>query len=177
MLHSKVVETPEEYTSRIAAIQERVVGMYSKHPWPSSRRTDEEMGWRLKVLGVSPEDYADQNVLEMGCGTGEYALWYATNGAKHVTGVDLSDGSLAKAREQADHSHVQNITFVKQNVLALEFPDNRFDYAYSVGVLHHTGDPFKGFQELVRSRCNQPQCCVWGGFQPAASERNGSIAQ
>jgi SAM-dependent methyltransferase len=32
----------------------------------------------------------------------------------------------------------------------MELPDNRFDYSYSVGVLHHTGDPLRGFQEMVR---------------------------
>ncbi len=29
-------------------------------------------------------------------------------------------------------------------------PDNHFDYSYSVGVLHHTGDPLQGFRHLVR---------------------------
>ena len=108
------------------------------------------MGWRLRVLGINPKDYNDRTVLDLGCGTGEYALWYATHGARQVTGVDLSDGSLARAREQADQYDVRNVTFVKQDILTLEFPDEQFDYAYCVGVLHHTGDPFRGFQEMVR---------------------------
>ena len=73
----------------IRKIQETVVGMYSEHPWPLNRDTDEEMGWRLKCLGISPEDYRGRRVLDMGCGTGEYALWYALNGAANVTGIDL----------------------------------------------------------------------------------------
>lgn len=146
----KFVKTVEDQTARIAAIQKRVVEMYSKHPWPGTRQTDEEMGWRLRVLGVNPKDYDDRSVVDLGCGTGEYAFWYATHGARQVTGVDLSDGSLARAREQANQYDVRNVTFVKQDVLALEFPDEQFDYAYSVGVLHHTGDPFRGFQEMVR---------------------------
>jgi len=144
------VETPEERRARIAAIRARVVGMYSKHPWPGTRRTDEEMGWRLRVLGVRPGDYADRSVVDLGCGTGEYALWYATHGARQVTGVDLSEGSLARAREQADRHGVRNVSFLKQDVLALDLPDGAFDYAYSAGALHHTGDPFRGFQEMVR---------------------------
>lgn len=144
------VETPEAREARIAAIRARVVGMYSKHPWPGTRQTDEEMGWRLRVLGVRPEDYVDRDVIDLGCGTGEYALWYATHGARQVVGVDLSDGSLQRAREQAERYQVGNVRFAKQDVLALEFPDGAFDYAYSVGVLHHTGDPFQGFLEMVR---------------------------
>jgi SAM-dependent methyltransferase len=144
------VETEDERATRIAAIRERVVGMYTKHPWPGTRQTDEEMGWRLRVLGIRPEDYTDQAVLELGCGTGEYALWYATHGARHVIGVDLSEGSLARARSQADRYGVHNVDFVQQDILQLDLPDNQFDYAYSVGVLHHTGDPFTGFRHLVR---------------------------
>ena len=67
---------------RIATIRRQVVGMYSKVPWPGNRRADEEMGWRLRSLGVRPDDYAGKKVLEVGCGTGDYALWYATHGAQ-----------------------------------------------------------------------------------------------
>jgi 2-polyprenyl-3-methyl-5-hydroxy-6-metoxy-1,4-benzoquinol methylase len=85
-------------------IQEAVVGMYSEHPWPLNREADEEMGWRLKCLGVVPDDYRGRRVLDMGCGTGEYALWYALNGAESVTGIDLADGSLAIARQRRSAS-------------------------------------------------------------------------
>ena len=138
---------------RIEEIRSTVVGMYNKAPWPATREADEEMGWRLKMLGVGKEHFAGKKVLELGCGTGEYALWYATNGAAEVTGVDLSDGSLALANEKKEAAGVTNVNFMKRDILNLdttEFPDNYFDYAYSVGVLHHTGDPEKGFQELCR---------------------------
>ena len=84
----------DAHSERIKEIQSAVVGIYSEHPWPLHRNTDEEMGWRLKCLGVQPADYQGRRVLDMGCGTGEYALWYAKNGAAEVTGIDLSDGSL-----------------------------------------------------------------------------------
>ncbi len=137
---------PEE----IKEIQKRVVGMYSKHPWPSTREADEEMGWRLRMLGIKKEDFQGKRVLELGCGTGEYALWYAANGAKEVIGVDLSDGSLALANQKKEASGLKNVQFIKKDILELDFPDNSFDYAYSVGVLHHTGNPYKGFQHLCR---------------------------
>ena len=47
----------QELSPEIEKIQETVVGMYSENPWPLNRRTDEEMGWRLKCLGIAPEDY------------------------------------------------------------------------------------------------------------------------
>jgi ubiquinone/menaquinone biosynthesis C-methylase UbiE len=134
----------------IRKIQETVVGMYSEHPWPLNRETDEEMGWRLKCLGIVPADYQGKRVLDMGCGTGEYALWYAANGASSVTGVDLSDGSLAIARRRREEATAANAEFVKMDILNCSLPDNHFDYSYSVGVLHHTGAPLQGFEHLVR---------------------------
>jgi SAM-dependent methyltransferase len=134
----------------IRKIQETVVGMYSEHPWPLNRDTDEEMGWRLKCLGISPEDYRGRRVLDMGCGTGEYALWYALNGAANVTGIDLADGSLAIARQRRKESGAKNVELLKMDLLNCTLPDNQFDYSYSVGVLHHTGDPLRGFEHLVR---------------------------
>ena len=140
----------QELSPEIQKIQETVVGMYSENPWPLNRRTDEEMGWRLKCLGIAPEDYQGKKVLDMGCGTGEYALWYAKNGAASVTGIDLSDGSLAIARERKEEMGANHVDFTKMDILNCELPDNYFDYSYSVGVLHHTGDPLRGFRHLAR---------------------------
>lgn len=140
----------EQLSPEIQAIQERVVGMYSEHPWPLTRDTDEEMGWRLKCLGVRPEHYQGKKVLDMGCGTGEYALWYAKEGAAEVVGIDLSDGSLSVARQRQQEGGFDNARFEKMDILGCSLPDNYFDYSYSVGVLHHTGDPFRGFEHLAR---------------------------
>jgi len=139
-----------ELSQEIRKIQETVVGMYSEHPWPLNRNTEEEMGWRLKCLGIVPDDYKGKHILDMGCGTGEYALWYAMKGAGKVTGVDLSDGSLGIARKRQEQGNFGNVEFLKMDLLECDFPDNSFDYSYSVGVLHHTGDPFRGFKHLVR---------------------------
>jgi SAM-dependent methyltransferase len=136
--------------AEIEKIRETVVGMYSEHPWPLNRDADEEMGWRLKSLGIVPDDYQGKRVLDMGCGTGEYALWYAMHGAGQVTGIDLAAGSLAIAGQRQQESGVKNVEFLKMDILDCSLPDNHFDYSYSVGVLHHTGDPFGGFQQLVR---------------------------
>jgi ubiquinone/menaquinone biosynthesis C-methylase UbiE len=143
-------EAAAPHSEKIQQIQETVVGMYSEHPWPLNRNADEEMGWRLKCLGVQPSDYVGKRVLDMGCGTGEYALWYAQQGAAEVVGIDLSKGSLAIARERQEESGIHNATFRETDILRCDLPDDSFDYSFSVGVLHHTGDPPQGFRHLVR---------------------------
>ena len=37
-----------------------------------------------------------------------------------------------------------------ESVLELSLPDGEFDFVHCAGVLHHTRDPHKGFEELVR---------------------------
>jgi SAM-dependent methyltransferase len=46
---------------------------------------------------------------------------------------------------KADH-----VDFRKMDILNCDLPDNEFDFSYSVGVLHHTGDPMRGFRHLAR---------------------------
>jgi SAM-dependent methyltransferase len=134
-------------------IEARVVRMYEAHPFPSiadkQAKVDAEMPIRLRLLGIAPADYVGRRVLDAGCGTGEYAAWYGRQGGQ-VTAVDLSEPSLRRAAQYAAGQGLSNVRFDKQSVLALDFPDGSFDYVYSMGVLHHTPDPYGGFRELCR---------------------------
>lgn len=47
----------------IEKIQASVVGMYSENPWPLNRNAEEEMGWRLKCLGISSDNYKGKSIL------------------------------------------------------------------------------------------------------------------
>ncbi len=136
-----------------AAIESAVVDMYCHHPSPSHRDklefADRRMGIRLHCCGIEPGDYERKRVLDAGCGTGEYSAWFASRGAE-VTGIDLSDGSLAEAREYASRSGLGTVRFEKRSVLDTGLPDASFDLVYCTGVLHHTPDPIGGFKELVR---------------------------
>jgi SAM-dependent methyltransferase len=107
------------------------------------------MGLRLRCCGITPTDYVGRHLLDAGCGTGEYACWFASQGAE-VTGIDLSDGSLQGARAYADRVGLERVRFEKRSVLETGFPDAAFDFIYCTGVLHHTPDPFAGLSELVR---------------------------
>ena len=53
-----------ELSPEIQKIQEAVVGMYSDHPWPMHKDVDEEMGWRLKCLGITKDDFKGKDLQE-----------------------------------------------------------------------------------------------------------------
>jgi ubiquinone/menaquinone biosynthesis C-methylase UbiE len=134
-------------------IESDVIRMYERHPFPSIKdkrqKAEAEMPLRLRLLGIKKEDYVGKKVLDAGCGTGEYSCWYANQGGD-VTGVDLSETSLDNATDYAKREGIKNVKFEKQSVLKLNFPDASFDYVASMGVLHHTPNPYGGFRELCR---------------------------
>lgn len=94
--------------------------------------------------------WAGKKVLEIGCGIGTDTIRFARAGA-HVTAVDLSDASLAVARERAAVYELDDrITFHQADVERLSevVPVEAYDLVYSFGVIHHTPHPAKALEEI-----------------------------
>jgi SAM-dependent methyltransferase len=72
---------------------------------------------------------AEQNVLDVGCGTGVVAITAARIGAR-VRGVDLTPELLERARENASVANVE-IDFREGDAEALPFDDAQFDIVLS----------------------------------------------
>jgi SAM-dependent methyltransferase len=85
--------------------------------------------------------WSGKDVLEIGCGIGTDAVNFARHGARY-TGVDLSDVSLALARQRFKTYGLDG-HFVCGNAetLAPALPAASYDLVYSFGVIHHTPDP------------------------------------
>lgn len=98
----------------------------------------------------SRDEVRGKSVLDAGCGTGIFSIIFANNGAKQVTGIDISEGSLQTARHLKQKFHLENAEFHEQDMLTLPFPDNSFDIVWAWGTVHHTTDPFKAISELIR---------------------------
>jgi 2-polyprenyl-3-methyl-5-hydroxy-6-metoxy-1,4-benzoquinol methylase len=65
-------------------------------------------------------------ILDVGCGTGRHAIELSKRGYT-VTGIDLSDSQLARAREKAEKEHLK-ISFVKHDARNLPY-QKEFDMA------------------------------------------------
>ncbi len=78
--------------------------------------------------------------LDLGCGIGNYTLWFARLGFT-MTGVDLSAEAVRIARLQAKGSGVA-CRFLSADLCSSidELSDEEFDFAYDWQVLHHV-DP------------------------------------
>jgi ubiquinone/menaquinone biosynthesis C-methylase UbiE len=98
--------------------------------------------------------------LDNGCGSGRYT--YALNklGFQHIWGIDISSNSIAFA--QKINSPVQNdVQFLTGSVLDLPFQDEKFDFVFSNGVLHHTVDVGKGLSEINRVLKKDGKCWLY----------------
>jgi SAM-dependent methyltransferase len=107
-----------------------------------TRYAEQFLGW---IAPVTPEFFRDKIVLEGGCGKGRHTQLAARWGAKDVIGVDLSDAvETAFASTRAlDNAHI-----IQADIYRLPLAQ-QFDYAFSVGVLHHLPDPRAGFISLA----------------------------
>jgi 2-polyprenyl-3-methyl-5-hydroxy-6-metoxy-1,4-benzoquinol methylase len=65
-------------------------------------------------------------ILDIGCGTGRHAIELSKRGYT-VTGIDLSETQLIRAREKAERDHL-SINFIKQDARNLSF-NGEFDMA------------------------------------------------
>ena len=77
---------------------------------------------------LNPADNA--HILDVATGTGSVALTIANEiPTGHVTGIDLSEGMLAKASAKAAEQDITNVTFNLMDMTNIQYPDNHFDAA------------------------------------------------
>ncbi len=101
-------------------------------------------GVLTSLISASGVDSTSQ-VLELGCGTGNYILALESPVGSTCWGVDPSGGMLSKARERSNEVHFQ-----VGRAESLDFPDGFFDLVFSVDVIHHVPDRLRYFREAYR---------------------------
>jgi phosphatidylethanolamine/phosphatidyl-N-methylethanolamine N-methyltransferase len=91
---------------------------------------------------------AGAKVLEVGAGTGTSFPAYPTH--CNVTGVDLAPDMLARARQKIEDNGWSHLRVIEMNALALDFPDNSFDYVMAFHVVTVVPDPVRMISEAKR---------------------------
>jgi len=90
-----------------------------------------------------------KHVLEYGCGSGMFSV-VVSRLAAQVTGIDLSEVAINRARETAEQHGAKKISFHVMDAESLTFADNAFDLICGIGILHHL-DLARSFSELART--------------------------
>jgi SAM-dependent methyltransferase len=99
--------------------------------------------------GLIPFDsLADNDVLEIGCGTGVHTRLLASAGAR-VTAVDLTPTAVELTRRRIELAGL-SADVLEADAEHLPFADASFDYAWSWGVVHHSFDTDRVLAEVAR---------------------------
>jgi len=136
-----------------------VASLYNTYPFPPEPILDEpppgynwRWNWQAAYSFCTGQKPARDNIriLDAGCGSGvstEYLVHL--NPEATVVGIDLSEGTLAVAKERCKRSGATRAEFHHLSLFDADQLEGEFDLINSVGVLHHTSDPIRGIQALA----------------------------
>ena len=102
----------------------------------------------MEMCGITPES----RVLDVGCGTGYTACEIARVHGSRVTGIDISETMVSKARERARKEGLgDRAEFRVADVFDLPFDDGSYDVALFESVLTPIpGDKLEALREVAR---------------------------
>ncbi len=101
--------------------------------------------WREYLRDFLPDQEIDDRlIIDVGSGVGEISRGLIDRGARLLC-LDISLRSLLRCRQINQSAQV-----IHGSALELPFPNDSFDHAISIGVLHHTPDCRRGFHEVSR---------------------------
>jgi ubiquinone/menaquinone biosynthesis C-methylase UbiE len=90
-------------------------------------------------------------VLEAGCGVGAQTITLVKNSPEaNFTCIDISEISIAQAREKIHAAGYTNAVFQQGNIFQLEFADKSFDHIFVCFVLEHLKNPLEALHALKR---------------------------
>jgi SAM-dependent methyltransferase len=122
MLDSLLRE-PTQFWNSFYCDRNKVVPFFANSP-------DENL-----VSYFEKELFIQGKVLELGCGPGRNAIYFAEKGCI-VDAVDLSQESLKWATERAKEKNV-SVNFINENIFELDIEEGTYDIVYDSGCFHH----------------------------------------
>ncbi len=117
----------------------------------SVTRNEEYMQAYFEFIGFGKED----ELLDVACGTGEFSVFCARR-IRSVHGIDISQGMIELAREQARANGLANLTFQCHDVEHVPCADSSFSVVQCRSAFHHMENYPRVFKEMLR-------CCKPGG--------------
>jgi phosphatidylethanolamine/phosphatidyl-N-methylethanolamine N-methyltransferase len=91
---------------------------------------------------------AGEKILEVGVGTG-LTLPFFPSGC-NVTGIDLSEHMLEKARLKVEAQGMKHVEVMRMDAMKMEFPDDHFDSIIAAYVISVVPDPVQVLKEMSR---------------------------
>lgn len=147
--------SPNQWDAR-EDVTEVVKAFYEVTPFPNYDDIDSEFTLREKAQRGIFARFLDEQiphgarVLDVGCGTGQFSNFLGLRWGRTVFGTDICLNSLKLGDEFRRKNAVAYVAFVQMNLFRPVFKPETFDLVICNGVLHHTSDPFLGFQTISK---------------------------
>jgi SAM-dependent methyltransferase len=107
---------------------------------------------------LQPQDWRGLTFIDVGCGMGRNSYWPMRYGAAGGLAIDLDERSLASAARNLAAFPTAETRRLSAYDLAEE---NRFDVAFSIGVVHHLEDPDRALRNMVRAVKPGGRVMIW----------------
>lgn len=125
-----------------AQLKEIYDGIYKKGSDEHYTKSKYHLTREIHEAIIQNTDWEGKDVMDVGCGAGEFALLLANIGCSSVTGIDYSAEAIEEATDKRQHAVLQ---FVHKNLFDMS---GKFDRIVSLGTLEHMDSPLEGLQKM-----------------------------
>ena len=96
---------------------------------------------------LTKENIRNESIIEIGCGAGRFLNIIKKYTPALLVGVDASNAvdSLSNHLDLKD----ENLLIIQADIFRLPFKKNYFGHVFSIGVIHHTPNPFLAFKKIA----------------------------
>jgi SAM-dependent methyltransferase len=144
----------------MSSVSRRVAAQYERHIYPPPLDDLASPGARAKTERADPKYFSahlwpegqprnNLRILSAGCGTSQAAHIAYNNPDASITGIDLSENSLAHQQRLIERHGLKNIRLEQRDILEIGNLPDRFDLIVCTGVLHHMEKPDEGLRALA----------------------------
>jgi demethylmenaquinone methyltransferase/2-methoxy-6-polyprenyl-1,4-benzoquinol methylase len=107
--------------------------------------------WKTKLVSMLALR-GDEHVLDIACGTGDITFALGRNLPRgQAIGLDITQGMLDIAEAKRRGAHIDNVRFLRGDIMNLPFPDASFDCVTGGYALRNVPDLAGALQEIART--------------------------
>jgi len=146
---------PNEWDQGKGDVTDTIKSFYEKTPFPNYEDSDDVDSLIQKAeRGIFAHLLNEQTpfnikALEVGCGTGQLSNFLGIS-QRYVFATDMCLNSLKLGQNFKIRNGLERVGFYQMNLFKPIFRKESFDLVICNGVLHHTSNPFLGFQSIAR---------------------------
>jgi SAM-dependent methyltransferase len=107
---------------------------------------------------LAQKDWRNISFIDVGCGMGRNSYWPLSYGASFGVAIDMDQGSLNSAKKNL--SGFNNIEIKLESAYNINY-SNKFDIAFSIGVIHHLEFPHEALKEMFNAVKPGGHVAIW----------------